>query len=174
MAYVGTGSLQTSGAPASDIASHTVSVMDCDAVDKPQAAGAGELVSQPASPAFTVLRVGSDCIIDGVRSGSQVVGDTGGVCTLTFADGPRTLRVTDILVRYGISADDSQGLESDPNLLEMTLGGDDVATGVHAVYRFKGGGKPVARSHGQCSAQRPVHDRYLSVQTRGEARANPL
>ncbi len=179
IAYLGTASLQTSGASTTQFASHRVSLTDCgpesdgDKKANPFEGGGG--VDGTTSPGFSVLSVGDRCIIRGAGAGDGFRADSGATCTLVFAEGPRTLRVTDLSVRYGVTGSGPfLKTRSDPSYLQVTLGGDDTTSGVHAVYRFSGTSVGSDDPSAFCDAERPAGDPRSAVTNapRTEAEAN--
>jgi hypothetical protein len=88
---------------------------------------------QPAAAPRAVLTLGDTCRIDGWAGGILFNPIVGSECTLAFAEGPETFRVTDVVTRYGQAG---RGLDTD--YLEVHIGGDDVATGRHVLYVFAG------------------------------------
>lgn len=112
--YRGTGALQLSGEQSSLLASHTVELTYCP----------GEPSTDPPHEPFSVLVIGAldRCVLPGSGTSYMFRVDPGTECTLQFAEGSHTLRVTDAKVDYG----------------EVMVGGDDITSAKHAVYTFSG------------------------------------
>lgn len=113
---------------------------------------------------FQILDVGDDCSIVGTGT-MEFRPDPGSLCTLRFSDGPHTLRVTDVAMRYGrVQSHTGIYLKNfylrpyvRDGSLSVQIGGDDRTTGVHAVYSFSGSNlvsSPIAPA---CDDQRPAH-----------------
>jgi hypothetical protein len=161
-AYRGTGSLQTSGSDSADLASQTVVFTPCGDEFRADFDRQGQVTAMElVSPSFTTLSIGSECTLDGVGSGNAFVADAGGICTLVFSDGPRSLRVTDVTVRYG-----SAGRYVDPTYVEVQVGGDDTQDGRHALYRFSGRSVQTTDQTSRCAERRVLHDRHRHADAR--------
>ena len=73
-------------------------------------------------------------------------------CTLAFADGPHTIRVTDATARFGRYR------------AEVRVGGDDVQSGAHMLYTFSGEtAEGVGPAAGHCDEQRGLRARARSA-----------
>ncbi len=130
--YRGTGTLQGSGAIAQSLATQQVVFSSCRdlTVEDEETA---TIVTSPDLPTrrentFSVLTIGDGCWIDGDGYGAGFFPVAGRLCRLHFPEGDRVLRVTDFTGHYGRTGSD----------IEFALGGDDVRTGLHALYRFAG------------------------------------
>ena len=119
----------------------------------------------PPVSSFEILTVGRQCAIAVTGQGDRFRPDVGGSCTLVFPGGPRTLRVTDAIARYGQTGGTYFTGRSyiDPSVIQVDLGGDDVATGRHVLYRFSGRASDGPDLSAICPAYRPEHDRYAAV-----------
>lgn len=126
--YQGTGSLAVSGGAMGPLlASHVAVFADC-----PTSA-----IRDGTIEAFSVLSLGAGCVMDGYGNGPVFQPDRGTVCALQFADGEHALRVTDVSVQYGVTIVGGRAFSDEGHVL-VELGGDDVKTGVHALYSFTG------------------------------------
>jgi hypothetical protein len=65
---------------------------------------------------------------------------------LSFSDGELTLRVTDVNARHGHSGS------------QLEVGGDDVKSGEHALYRFSGRAISSDNQRERCAIERPKHE----------------
>jgi hypothetical protein len=131
-AYRGTGALNVSGEASSQLASHTIEFVYC-----------ADDTDEAPRPSFFILAIGEQCVIDGIGSPYWFQADGGSVCTLAFQEGTHTLRLTDVRSSHGYGT------------FAIDLGGDDVTTGQHAVYRFSGSHVSEAEPRRRCSAERP-------------------
>jgi hypothetical protein len=102
-AYFGTGSLASSGSATTELATHSLSFTRCGSQGEVTRFERGEVVTEAASPQFTILRIGEHCTVDGVGLGDTFTPDSGALCTLDFREGSRTLRITDAAGRYGMT-----------------------------------------------------------------------
>jgi hypothetical protein len=136
-AYSGTGSLGLSGARTEPLLAHHVAALtECPLLQR----------QDGTVDEFSILALGDECVMDGVGGTSGFLPDPGTVCTLAFADGAHPLRVTDVAVRYGVTA-----------YVQVELGGDDAKTGLHALYRFTGSALEEAPAMGTCDGERAKH-----------------
>lgn len=126
--YSGTGSLTENATAAAHLASHGVVLSTCP----PQQTTLGFAHS------FQMLVVGGGCVIDAMDQ-TPFRADPGTLCRLNFADGARTLRVTDVSFGYGLRGTVLTGRPYvDPTHLDLQIGGDDAETGRHGLYHFIG------------------------------------
>ena len=146
-AYVGTGSLATSGGPTSPLlASHVVVLADC----------ASAAIHDGVAASFSILALGEGCVMDGHAESPAFVPDPGTVCALRFADGVHALRVTDVAVRFGLGSFAGRAT-LDSNSVQVELGGDDATTGTHALYRFSGANVDDSSARVSCEDERLKH-----------------
>jgi hypothetical protein len=125
-AYRGTGALQATGSTSATLASSSVVVDVC----------AGDPQATPPTETFTVLTVGGACTLTGWGGVESFRPPVGSRCSLAFADGTRTLRVTDVVAHYGVIGPGRT--YSDTTYIDLALGGDDTKSGQHALYHFTG------------------------------------
>jgi hypothetical protein len=125
-AYRGTGALQATGSTSATLASSSVVVGVC----------LGDPQTNPPTETFTILTVGGTCTLTGWGGVESFSTPVGSPCALAFTDGTRTLRVTDVVARYGATG--SGGTYLDTTYIDLALGGDDTKSGQHALYHFTG------------------------------------
>jgi hypothetical protein len=145
--YRGTGTLRSSGDAADDLAADSVIVTSCRW--EPQS-----FRDEPGRVAF--LEIGDRCTIEGHWSDSTFFAQKAGRCTLGGAKHERTLRVTDVVARYG-SVRSGRSMEIDRGILEVTVGGDETGPdghATHALYHFLG--TPGSSEPSRCSAIRDL------------------
>lgn len=123
------------------VAGHVAVIKGCQPplrVARTQDLGVRDVRSDP----FEVLALGSRCIMDGTSYGSDFRPDYGSTCSLRFAEGAHTLRVTDVSLQFGITAAPygapRGGAWTDPGIVQIEIGGTDATTGTRAVYHFSG------------------------------------
>jgi hypothetical protein len=160
--YQGTASVQTSGAPAPELASQAVRLTLCIPPDPPATIGWKETDEVPPVPplrssTLAIVDIGNHCSIHGSLGDNTFVGKPGSTCTLAFSP-MQTLSVTDATARLSAATTMfpqqvgrtwtwipvSRGPES--LVLEVggtVVGADDGAR--HVLYRFSGG--LVSREH---------------------------
>jgi hypothetical protein len=160
-AYYGTGLLNTSG-EATLVAPQTVRIVSCDRTEATtRAADPSDWQRGPMtgsdqqaamiSKSYAVLALGDACRIEGTSFAGAFTPVSGNECTLTFAEGPRKLRVTSTLVRYG-QTDRWRDPNALPNYVEVQVGGDDATTGRHLVYAFSGTAVTAPADSAPCAA----------------------
>lgn len=170
--YRGIGSVQTNAAPSTELATHSVTFKSCagivSASVKSGTGGAsslgGEFQGQDQN-AFPILAIGDQCVIEGTfGTGGVFHPVTGGVCTLAFADGVRTLRVTDVMVRYGDIDPAYVGFTfgepyvfTDRSHIEVQVAGADAKSGELALYRFLGRAVSGTDDQARCELPVPPH-----------------
>jgi hypothetical protein len=111
---------------------------------------------------FDIVAVGDRCFLTGFSRNGLWSANTRGTCTLNFADGPHTMRITDATVRFG------------PYRGDVRIGGDDVQSGAHMLYTFSGDtaeGVGPAVSH--CDEQRRLRAAAIA-QSAAAASESPL
>jgi hypothetical protein len=131
------------------MASQTVTVVSC-ADRGPR----GPLIEDEADHRYSILAIGDACTVRGSGAGDHFRPESGTLCTLAFAEGTRTLRVTYASMRFGIEGGVAGRTYIDPSYVELQVAGDDRDTGMHAVYRFSGTAIRVASSAERCNAPR--------------------
>jgi hypothetical protein len=131
-AYTGTGVLNISGQPQL-LSPVSVKLASCRRPATPNSEETG--APGDVGPVYAVLAIGNACRIEGSSVGSAFYPNVGGTCALDFAEGRQTVHVTSAFLRYG-----QNDQTVDPNYVEVEVGGDDVATGRHVLYRFSGAG----------------------------------
>ena len=131
--YGGTGSLQVSGDAAVDLVHQNVAVTTC--------VGTSNTTEGTATSAFSVIHVGNQCRLRGRSSGTTVVAEVGGICTLPTSTGVVHVRVTDAQARIGLLPR-YRGVTYDHSSVELLIGGEiegDDGKPVHVLYRYRGG-----------------------------------
>lgn len=155
LVYSGSGSLTVSRA-APLLAGHVAIVKRCPAaVHWTRTQVVGVFVQEDP---FEVLALGSGCVMDGTSYGADFRPDAGTICSLQFADGAHVLQVTDVALQYGPYGAYRGGVWSDPGVLQVEIGGDDVVTGARAVYHFSGTAVDEASVFPSCDDERVKHN----------------
>jgi len=96
----------------------------------------GLQAKRPPSPSYARAlspALGDTCRVEGWAAGIAFDPIVGSACTLAFAKGPETFRVTDVVTRSG-----QAGRWVDTSYLEVQIGGDDVVSQRHVFYAFSG------------------------------------
>jgi hypothetical protein len=169
LSYRGTASLQSSGAPAPELASQAVRLTLCVPPDPPATIGWKETDEVPPVPprrssTLAIVDIGDHCSIHGSLGDNTFVGKPGSTCMLAFSP-MQTLSVTDATARLPAATTMfpshvgrtwtwiavSRGPES--LVLEVggtVIGADEGAR--HVLYSFSGG--LVSREHAEnrCAA----------------------
>lgn len=139
--YTGTGVLTVSGQPAL-LSPASVRVVTCPESTVPTR-DTGEIAPpggysaprQELTPAyFTIVAIGGACRLEGPSSadGADFAAVLGGICMLDFAEGKRTIRIT------SASLHRPRGDSVNRDGLVVEVGGDDLRTGSHVLYQFRG------------------------------------
>ncbi|HXX68393.1 MAG TPA: hypothetical protein VEK07_14485 [Polyangiaceae bacterium] len=156
LVYSGSGLLTVSGATAPLIGAHVAIARRC-----PPEAVYGQGYPQVVRwvDSFDVLALGSRCVMDGTSFAADFRPDYGTTCSLRFAEGMHTLQVTDVSLHYGIFAApygplSRGGVWTDPSVLLIEIGGNDVTTGARAVYHFSGTAVDTASVFPSCDDER--------------------
>ena len=135
-AYGGTASLQVSGVAGDQLAFQTVTFTSCRGSTLQQARG-DTTSRDDRTDVFTIVALGDDCLLFGQAlygdpTWSTLQTGPANLCSLAFADGNHTLRVTDLALYFPGSR------QYDYSFVVIRIGGDEVASGRHAVYEFSG------------------------------------
>jgi hypothetical protein len=166
-AFYGTGLLSTSG-EGTLVAPQTVRMLSCERSETTTTTRAADpagsgwergpttgpdqvTATTMTSKSYAVLAFGDTCRIEGTWFGGSFTPVSGSQCTLAFAEGPRKVRVTNTIVRYG-QTDRWRDPNSTPNYVEVQVGGDDLATGRHLVYSFSGTAVAAPDDSAPCAA----------------------
>jgi hypothetical protein len=145
--YEGTGSLQTSGSEAVLLAHHSPAFAHCPS----------DREASPPVESFSVFSLGEECTLEGTDNHESLKPDPGSVCTVPFAEGPRTLLVTEVVTRWDRPY--AQGTRS----FSIRIGGDDAESGQHLLYSFFGQLLDSAPAGDLCDRERPRHVRALAM-----------
>jgi hypothetical protein len=134
--YDGPGALRASGSPATELLGQSVAITHCPR----------DAETRPPATQFAVLAIGDHCTLDVEGTLERMRPASNALCTLSFSHAEYTLRVTDVVIRYGDTVispayggtEFAQQGDVETSYVWVQLGGDDIKSGAHASYSFSG------------------------------------